>query len=266
MKNIFDSHSHYTDRAFNDDREQLLSTLPEKGICGVIACASNIKDSRQTVSLAESFPYIYASIGIHPLDEKTVKDGFSQAEIELTTLADLKADCKKVCAKVCAIGEIGLDYHYDGSNRERQSELVEMQLELANKLNLPVIVHSREATKDCMDLLKKFRPKGVVHCFSGSAETAKEVLDLGMYIGFTGVITFPNSKKAREALEVVPSDRLLVETDCPYMSPVPERGKRCDSALLKYTIAKIAEIKGLEPQKTADITAENAKKIFGIMP
>jgi TatD DNase family protein len=256
LNNIFDSHSHYTDRAFKDDREKLLTSLPYQGICGVIACASNVEDSRQTVKIAESFPYIYASVGVHPLDEKTVKNGFSDTEIELTAFVKNK--------KVCAIGEIGLDYHYDGYNRERQIELFEMQLELANKLNLPVIVHSREATKDCMDLLKKFRPKGVVHCFSGSAETAKEVLNLGMYIGFTGVITFPNSKKAREALEVVPTDRLLVETDCPYMSPVPERGKRCDSSMLKYTITKIAELKGLEPQEMADITAENAKKLFGI--
>ena len=166
--------------------------------------------------------------------------------------------------KVVAVGEVGLDYHYDFSPRERQLEIFERQLILANKLDLPVIVHDREAHEDTMRLLIKHKPRGVVHCFSGSAEMAREIVKLGMYIGIGGAVTFKNAKKPVEVVEYLPLDRLLLETDAPYMTPVPFRGQRCDSAHIAYTAEKIAEIKGIDVQKLIDICNENAKRLFGI--
>ena len=162
-----------------------------------------------------------------------------------------------------AIGEIGYDYHYDLQWKEAQKTAFRAQLELAARLDLPVIIHDREAHGDTMDLLREYRPRGVVHCFSGSAQMAREVVALGMFVGFTGVVTFKNARRALEAAAVVPLDRLLVETDCPYMAPEPFRGKRCDSSLLPYTIAKLAEIKGISPQALTDAAAENARRLFG---
>ena len=166
--------------------------------------------------------------------------------------------------KVVAIGEIGLDYHYDFSPREKQKEVFAAQLELANELNLPVIIHDREAHADTLELVKKYRPKGIIHCFSGSAETAKEFLKLGMYIGFTGSVTFKNANKLLLAAEVVPEDRILLETDCPYMAPVPYRGRRCDSSLIPATAERLAEIRGTDAQTLIDKAFENGCRIYGI--
>lgn len=250
---IIDSHAHYDDSAFDGDREQLLSSMFESSVQLVIEMGCSMESSRNSVALSQKYPQIYAAIGVHPEDCRKVYDGYIE---ELEQLSRNE--------KVVAIGEIGLDYHYDGFDREKQIEVFEQQLILAQRLNLPVVIHSRDATKDCMELLKKYKPKGVVHCFSGSAETAKEIISLGMYIGFTGVLTFKNARKAIEACEVIPTDRLLLETDCPYMAPVPFRGKRCDSTMIRFTAEKMAEIKGVTPDKIQEICNNNAKILFAI--
>ena len=235
--NIFDTHAHYDDSRFEEDRDELLCSLKVKGVSHIVNCGCDLKSSLSTLNLAEKYDFIFAAIGVHAHEaEETTEDDL--AEIE-------KLYSNK---KVVAVGEIGLDYHYDFSPRERQIEIFERQLILANKLNLPVIVHDREAHEDTMNLLKKHRPKGVVHCFSGSAEMAKEIVKLGMYIGIGGAVTFKNAKKPIEVVEYLPLDRLLLETDAPYMTPVPFRGQRCDSAHIAYTAEKIAEIKGIEAQ------------------
>ena len=251
--NIFDTHAHYDDSRFEEDRDELLCSLKVKGVSHIVNCGCNLKSSLSTLNLAEKYDFIFAAIGVHAHEaEETTEDDL--AEIE-------KLYSNK---KVVAVGEIGLDYHYDFSPRERQIEIFERQLILANKLNLPVIVHDREAHEDTMNLLKKHRPKGVVHCFSGSAEMAKEIVKLGMYIGIGGAVTFKNAKKPIEVVEYLPLDRLLLETDAPYMTPVPFRGQRCDSAHIAYTAEKIAEIKGIEAQELIDICNENAKRLFNI--
>ena len=250
---IIDSHAHYDDSAFDGDREQLLSSMFESSVELVIEMGCSMESSRNSVALSQKYPQIYAAVGVHPEDSSKVYDGYIE---ELEQLSRNE--------KVVAIGEIGLDYHYDGFDREKQIEVFEQQLILAQRLDLPVVIHSRDATKDCMELLKKYKPKGVVHCFSGSAETAKEIISLGMYIGFTGVLTFKNARKAIEACEVIPTDRLLLETDCPYMAPVPFRGKRCDSTMIRFTAEKMAEIKGVTPDKIQEICNNNAKILFAI--
>ncbi len=251
--NIFDTHAHYDDSRFDEDRNELLSCLNEKGVSHVVNCGCDLKSSLSTVKLSEKYDFIYAAIGVHAheAEEATESD-----------LAEIENLYEK--NKVVAVGEIGLDYHYDFSPRERQLEVFKRQLILANKLNLPVIVHDREAHEDTMNLLKKYKPKGVVHCFSGSAEMAKEIVKLGMYIGIGGAVTFKNAKKPVEVVEYLPLDRLLLETDAPYMTPVPFRGQRCDSAHIAYTAEKIAEIKGIDVQKLIDICNENAKRLFNV--
>lgn len=252
--NIFDSHSHYTDSAFDSDRFELLDTLPQKNVRNIVTVGSSIEDSAACIKLAQKYDYIYAACGVHPESEKRTPDDFIQ---KLETLL-------RSSSKVKALGEIGLDYHYENYDRERQITLFTKQLELAKDTNLPVIVHSRNSTEDTMEILRKYRPKGVVHCFSGSAEIAEEVISLGMYISFTGVLTFKNAKKALKALAKVPVDRLMLETDCPYMAPEPFRGQRCDSSMIPQTAAKAAEIKAVEPQEMLNITCGNACEFFSI--
>lgn len=251
---IFDTHAHYADSAFDEDREQVLAELPGKGVKLVMLAASGLGDSRENMLLAQKYSYIYAAAGVHPesVDE---------------TPGDYCDTLRKLIAsepKIKAVGEIGLDYHYEGYDREKQISFFREQLELAKELDMPVIVHSRDAAEDTVDILREFRPKGVVHCFSGSAETAREILKLGMYIGFTGVLTFKNAKKALRALEAVPLDRLLMETDCPYMAPEPFRGRRCDSSMIAYTAEKAAEIKGITTEELLSITCRNGMTMYGI--
>ncbi|WP_019680969.1 TatD family hydrolase, partial [Ruminococcus flavefaciens] len=253
MTGIFDTHSHYADSAFDEDREQILAELPDKGVRLIMLAASDLEDSAVNSELSRKYGYIYAAAGVHPesVDE---------------TPPDYIDTLKSIISanpKIKAVGEIGLDYHYDNYDREKQISLFRRQTELAAQLDLPVIVHSRNATEDTVDILREYRPRGVVHCFSGSAETAKEIISLGMYIGFTGVLTFKNAKKALKALKAVPADRLLMETDCPYMAPEPMRGKRCDSSMIAYTAAKAAEIKGMDVQELIDITCRNGMELFG---
>lgn len=253
-RNIFDTHSHYADSAFDGDRDELLAALPDKGVRFAALAGSSMQDSAENVALAQKYSYIYAAVGVHP---ESVDETPSDYREKLTELV-------KSSEKVRAIGEIGLDYHYENYDRDKQILFFRQQLELARELSLPVIVHSRNASEDTLDILKEYRPAGVVHCFSGSAEVAREVIKLGMYIGFTGVLTFKNAKKALRALEAVPLDRLLLETDCPYMAPEPLRGRRCDSSMICYTAEKAAQIKGVSTQELLDITCRNGMDFYHI--
>lgn len=253
MTHIFDSHAHYDDERFSEDVYELLDALPEKGVSGVISCGVNAESTRFAQALAQKYGYIYAAAGFHPLNLEDVPEN---AETVLREL--LKAP------KTVAIGEIGLDYHYEKESRKEQLALFEMQLRLAKELNLPVIVHDREAHDDTLRLLKEIQPTGVVHCFSGSVEMAKEILKLDMYIGLGGAVTFKNAVKPVEVAAMVPAERLLLETDAPYMTPVPFRGKRCDSSLIAYTAARIAEIRGVDAQALCKQTEINTRRLFGI--
>lgn len=253
-RNIFDTHSHYADSAFDGDRDELLAALPDKGVRFAALAGSSMQDSAENVALAQKYGYIYAAVGVHP---ESVDETPSDYREKLTELV-------KSSEKVRAIGEIGLDYHYENYDRDKQILFFRQQLELARELSLPVIVHSRNASEDTLDILKEYRPAGVVHCFSGSAEVAREVIKLGMYIGFTGVLTFKNAKKALRALEAVPLDRLLLETDCPYMAPEPLRGRRCDSSMICYTAEKAAQIKGVSTQELLDIACRNGMDFYHI--
>ena len=253
-RNIFDTHSHYADSAFDGDRDELLAALPDKGVRFAALAGSSMQDSAENVALAQKYGYIDAAVGVHP---ESVDETPSDYREKLTELV-------KSSEKVRAIGEIGLDYHYENNDRDKQILFFRQQLELARELSLPVIVHSRNASEDTLDILKEYRPAGVVHCFSGSAEVAREVIKLGMYIGFTGVLTFKNAKKALRALEAVPLDRLLLETDCPYMAPEPLRGRRCDSSMICYTAEKAAQIKGVSTQELLDITCRNGMDFYHI--
>lgn len=253
LTHIFDSHAHYDDARFSEDVYDLLDTLPEKGVSGVISCGVNVESTRFAQALAQKYDYIYAAAGFHPLNLEDVPEN---AE---TVLCELLKDPKTV-----AVGEIGLDYHYEKESRTEQLALFEMQLRLAKELDLPVIVHDREAHDDTLRLLKEIQPTGVVHCFSGSVEMAKEILKLDMYIGLGGAVTFKNAVKPVEVAAMVPAERLLLETDAPYMTPVPFRGKRCDSSLIAYTAARIAEIRGVDTQALCTQTEINTRRLFRI--
>lgn len=253
MNNIFDSHAHYDSEQFADDRKELLNALPQQGVCGIINCGTDIASSLATLELSDEFSFVYAACGIHPHEAEGCKQGY---------LPVLKKLCME--EKCVAVGEIGLDYHYDFSPRDAQMQVFEQQLVLAKELDLPVIVHDREAHEDTMTLLKRYKPKGVVHCFSGSAEMAKEVVKLGMYIGLGGAVTFKNARKPLEVAAIVPDDRLLIETDCPYMTPVPHRGKRCDSSFIPFTAEKLAEVRNTTAESILDLTRKNANTLFGL--
>lgn len=253
LTGIFDTHAHYDDERFNEDREALLASLPQKGVCGVINCGTTISSSKTAIALAEQYDYIYAAAGVHP------EDANRGADADVSLLLPLFRH-----PKVVAVGEIGLDYYWDKVPRETQLDVFAQQLELANELGLPVIIHDREAHEDTLRLLKQYKPQGVMHCFSGSAEFAKEILKLGLYIGLGGAATFKNARKAVEVAAMCPADRLLLETDCPYMAPVPFRGKRNDSSLIVHIAERLAEVRGEEPQALVDRCRENAKRLFQI--
>lgn len=251
--NIFDTHAHYDDEQFDSDRSELLASLTGKGISGVISCGVNAESSKANIDLSEKYPFIYAAVGYHGLNTEDLTGDY------LDILKDLIKNEKTV-----AIGEIGLDYHYEKETRDIQLKIFREQIELANEYNLPVIVHDREAHEDTLNILKELKPRGVIHCFTGSVEMAKEIVKIGMYIGLGGAVTFKNAVKPVEVAKFVPADRLLVETDCPYMTPVPFRGKRNDSSLIPYTAEKIAEVRGVTAQEILDLTAENARALFRI--
>ena len=248
---IFDSHAHYDDEAFNADRDELLMRLFREDVCGIINVGCNLETSKKSVELAQKYPLIWAAIGVHPHDAEKVPTSYIE---ELKRLSNE--------SKVVAIGEIGLDFHYDFSPRDVQKKVFEEQLRLAKDLDLPVIIHNREAHADTFELLKKYRPKGVVHCFSGSLEMASEVIKLGMYIGLGGAVTFKNAKNPVLVAKNISLDRLLLETDCPYMAPVPHRGTRCDSSMVRLTAEKIALERGSHVEEILSVTRENALSLF----
>ena len=225
LRNIFDTHAHYSDEAFNGDRDEFLSELPKHGICNVINCGDDLKSSDFSVKLAAKYPYIYAAIGIHPECANDIPQNY---------IKQLEALITK--EKVVAVGEIGLDYHFK----------------------------DRDAHGDTMDILRKYKPKGVVHCFSGSVEMARECIKLGMYIGIGGAVTFKNARVPVEVAKDIPLERMLMETDCPYMSPVPFRGKRNNSKLIAYSAAKIAEIRGTTIKEILETSRKNAETLFNI--
>ena len=251
--NIFDSHAHYDDESFSEDLSSLLSSMPSKGVTGIVNCATDISSCAKCVEISENFKNIYFAAGIHPHEAQDVPEDFIERLREFSKHP-----------KCVAIGEIGLDYHYDFSPREIQKDVFEKQLILENELQLPVIIHDREAHEDTMNLLKKYRPKGIVHCFSGSVEMAKETVKLGLLIGLGGAVTFKNAKKPVEVAKYIPLENLVLETDCPYMTPVPFRGKRNDSSLISYTADFIAELKDISVQELLDVTTENSRRIFRI--
>lgn len=252
--NIFDSHAHYDSDCFINNVDEIFKEQKENGVKNIINIGSSLEASKTSCELANRFDFVYCAVGVHPDSADTVDNNC------IEELRNLALNNKKVKA----IGEIGLDYHYEDVPREIQTIAFERQLILARELDLPVVIHSREATEDTLNLLRKYNPKGVVHCFSGSKETAKEIIQMGMYIGFTGVLTFKNAKKAVEAAKEIPMDRLLLETDCPYMAPEPFRGKNSLSSMILYTGSKLAEIKEMSVEEVLDKTYENAKRLFNI--
>lgn len=254
MNNIFDTHAHYDDAAFDEDRDSLLKDLPGRGICAVITAGADLESSLKASEISKKYDYIYAAAGIHPENIQ----GFGGNYVK--NLEDIISGNKKVVA----VGEIGLDYHFRTDNKEKQKEIFLNQIELANKRGLPVLVHDRDAHADTMEILKRMKPHGVVHCFSGSLEMAKEVVKLGMFLGIGGVVTFKNAKTIVEVVKNMPLDVMVLETDAPYMAPTPFRGKRCDSSMIKYTAEKIAEIKNIDVSEVLRITKNNAQKLFGI--
>lgn len=250
----FDTHAHYDDKAFDEDRESVLASMPENGVELIVNPGCDEKSSAAAIAMAEKYSHIYAAVGFHPGEIENL--GFNS----LDEIAELASHPKCV-----AIGEIGLDYYWDASRKGDQKELFKAQIELALELDKPVIVHDREAHEDSMKIVSLYpQLRGVFHCYSGSVEMAKELLKRGWYLGFDGPVTYKNARKSLEVLEMCPIDRILVETDSPYLSPVPNRGKRNNSANLKYIIEKLAEIKGISPEEAAAQTMQNGKMLFGI--
>lgn len=250
---IFDTHAHYLAEDFGGELIPLLERMPEMGVDRIMAVGYDLASSREEIGLAKRFPFICAAAGVHPENCTGLPADWLDSIEEMLREPEVKA-----------LGEIGLDYHYEGYDKELQAEVFERQLQLANRLDMPVIIHSRDACMDTMEILRRYRPRGVMHCFSYSAEIAREVVGLGMYVGFTGVLTFKNSKKAWAACGEVPMDRLLLETDSPYMAPVPHRGERSHSGMIKYTAARMAEIKGVSAEEMTDICRENGERLFGV--
>lgn len=252
---LFDTHAHFDDEQFDADRDEVLKSLKSYGVGNIVNIGSSIKTSRTSVALAEKYDFVYAAVGVHPSETGEL------CEADIDELKRLAAN-----PKVRAIGEIGLDYHYpDDVEPSIQKKWFVRQLELAKELNMPVVIHDRESKGECLEILKEHKiSNGVVHCFSGSAETAREILKLGMMISFTGVLTFKNAKKAIAACAVVPLDRLMIETDCPYMSPEPHRGERNFSGYVEFVARKMAEIKVVSYDELVDITERNAKRFYGI--
>ena len=252
---LFDTHAHMDDHAFDADRGELLAALPGQGLALVMNPGCSAESSRNTDRLSREYDYIYAAVGSHP---------DAADEVDAALLEEYRKLCKQN-PKIKAIGEIGLDYHYEDIPRQIQLKAFRMQMELARELDLPVIVHEREAHEDGMKVVDEFpEVRGVFHCYSGSAEMARELVKRGWYIGFTGVLTFKNARKAVEVAASIPLDRIVLETDCPYMAPEPFRGKRNDPGKLYRMAEKLAEIRGLTVEEIESITTENGKRLYRI--
>lgn len=251
---IFDTHAHYDDSAYDSDRDEVIKRQKEDGVYRIVNCGCDEESSKTALSLAEAYDFVYAAVGIHPENA----DGADENAIKRIKALSLHEKC-------VAIGEIGLDYHYGKENAHKQKEIFSLQLALANERQLPVIVHERDAYADTLSILKKEAPqKAVMHCFSGNKETLREVLELGFYIGVGGTLTFKNNKKTVEMLPYVPEDKLLFETDSPYLSPDPLRGKRNSSANIKYVAERAALILGKTPEYLLEKTKRNAEEFYGI--
>ena len=253
---IFETHAHYDDESFDEDREQLLCSLPEQGIGRVINVGASIETTKTTLALAAKYDFIYAAVGVHPSDINGLNE---------ETYAWLKQQA--TLPKTVAIGEIGLDYYWDKEPEVQKAQRYwfKRQLELARETKLPVIIHSRDAAADTMEVMRDAHAEeipGVIHCYSYSKEMAQEFIRMGYYIGVGGVVTFKNAKKLKETVESIPLERILLETDCPYMAPEPYRGTRNDSSNIPYVIAKIAELKGITAEEVEHVTEQNARKLF----
>lgn len=249
---IFETHAHYDDEAFDEDRDLLLGSMPENGIGTIINSGASLASVRTTIQLMEQYPHVYGAVGIHPNET---------AELTQSDILWLEDLCK--LDKTVAVGEIGLDYHWNEPSPSIQQHWFLQQLLLAERVKLPVIIHSREAAKDTLDILKEHRElTGVIHCFSYSTEIAREYLNLNYYFGIGGVITFSNAKKLKEVVSYLPIEHILLETDSPYLSPVPNRGKRNSSLNLPYIAREIAIIKGMDVETVIAVTSENAKRLF----
>ena len=254
---IFDTHAHYTDNQFDDDRYELISQMHEDNVGLIMNAASSLEEMPDILKLTEDFPFVYAAAGIHPEEVLTAGDGYLDA---------LKKYVKH--PKIKAIGEIGLDYHWTTDTKIQQQHIFAEQIELAKEVNLPVIIHDREAHADTISILKEHNAQecgGVFHCYSGSVQMLDDVIGkLNMYVAFGGTLTFKNAVKPKEAAKAVPLDRLLIETDSPYLAPVPHRGKRNCSAYLREVINTLADLKGVTPEEIERITEENGRRLFGI--
>lgn len=250
----FDTHAHLDDERFSEDRAEVIEKIRAAGVSLLVNIGADMESSKESVKLSEQYDFIYAAVGVHPYDAERM------TEADLFSLSKLAKG-----KKVVAIGEIGLDYHYEEANRKAQKEWFFNQIKLAEDLGLPYIVHDRDSHADCMEIIRKsgyFR--GVMHCYSGSVEMAKELLDMGFYISLAGPVTFKNGKRAKEVASYVPADRLLIETDSPYLTPEPYRGRRNDSSMVSFVARQIAELKGMTEEELANITLENGKRFFGI--
>ena len=253
---IFDTHAHYDDDAFDEDRDALLAGMQEAGVEYIVNIGASMASSKRSLELAKKYPFIYAAVGVHP-DEV--------GELDEEKLQQLKEWSKH--EKVKAIGEIGLDYYWDKEKHDLQKHWFMRQMELAHEQKLPMIVHSREAAKDTLDMVIAAKPlelSGVIHCYSYSVEQAREYLNMGYYLGIGGVLTFKNAKKLKEVVEYAPLSQIVLETDCPYLAPVPFRGKRNDSAKLSFVAEELAAIKQMSVEDVIRITNENGKKLYGI--
>lgn len=251
-KNIFDAHAHYDDKWFDEDRFQLLNNIQNKGVCKIVNNAVDLKTAKICIDYAEKYDFMYAAVGFHPENLDDVPEDYLE---QLSKLCTHK--------KVVAIGETGLDYHWD-TPRDLQKRVFEEQIKLSLDLKMPLVVHDREAHGDTFDFLRKYKPKALIHCFSGSVELMKEAVKLGMYISLGGAVTFKNARHSIEVARDIPIDRLLLETDAPYMAPVPFRGKRCDSSMILYTAEKIASVRQMSIQDVISKTCENAKCFYEI--
>lgn len=253
---IFDTHAHYDDEAFDEDRDEVLTSLRKRGVGTVVNVGASMEGSRRSVSLSEQYEFVYSAVGVHP-DEV--------GELREEDMEWMREQLQK--PKVVAVGEIGLDYYWDKEGHDLQKKWFLRQLELAKELKKPVIIHSREAAADTMELLKANyhgEMPMVMHCYSYSMEMAREYRKMGLYLGIGGVLTFKNAKKLKETVLESPMEYLLLETDCPYLAPVPNRGKRNDSGMLKYVVQELAALKGITPEEVIRITEENARRFYGI--
>ena len=251
---LFDTHVHLNDPRFDEDRAELMAALPQKGLTLAMNAGCSLESSRDALNMAAPYDWLYCSVGSHPDSCDEVCD-------------EVLEEYRKLCKleKVKAIGEIGLDYHYEDIPREIQKKAFIAQMELARELDMPVIVHERDAHEDGMNIIRQFPTvKGVFHCYSGSAEMAKQLVKLGWYIGFTGVLTFKNARKAVETAQAIPLERIVIETDCPFMAPEPFRGKRCDPSMVSRVAEKLAELRGISVEEAQRATFENGKRLYRI--